>query len=73
MPRETVDTPSLEAFKARLDEALGNVIIVSDFMAGNPAYGRGMELDDLWGSFQPKSFHDTMKTLRLLFKVDENS
>ena len=26
LPREVVDAPSLEAFKARLDEALGNLI-----------------------------------------------
>ena len=26
LPRETVDAPSLEALKARLDGALGNVI-----------------------------------------------
>ncbi|KFV11925.1 hypothetical protein N340_12026, partial [Tauraco erythrolophus] len=26
LPRETVDTPSLEVFKARLDEALGNLV-----------------------------------------------
>ena len=26
LPREVVDAPSLEVFKARLDEALGNVV-----------------------------------------------
>ncbi|KFV04223.1 hypothetical protein N340_11445, partial [Tauraco erythrolophus] len=26
LPREVVDAPSLEVFKARLDEALGNLI-----------------------------------------------
>ncbi|KFU99169.1 hypothetical protein N340_00127, partial [Tauraco erythrolophus] len=26
LPREVVDVPSLEAFKARLDEALGNLV-----------------------------------------------
>ncbi|KFV08670.1 hypothetical protein N340_05037, partial [Tauraco erythrolophus] len=26
LPREVVDAPSLEAFKARLDEALGNLV-----------------------------------------------
>ncbi|KFV11621.1 hypothetical protein N340_04219, partial [Tauraco erythrolophus] len=26
LPREVVDSPSLEVFKARLDEALGNLV-----------------------------------------------
>jgi len=26
LPREVVDAPSLEMFKARLDEALGNLV-----------------------------------------------
>ncbi|KFV17666.1 hypothetical protein N340_01416, partial [Tauraco erythrolophus] len=26
LPREAVDAPSLEAFKARMDEALGNLV-----------------------------------------------
>ena len=26
LPREAVDAPSLEVFKARLDEALGNLV-----------------------------------------------
>ena len=26
LPREVVEAPSLEVFKARLDEALGNVV-----------------------------------------------
>jgi len=26
LPREVVDAPSLEVFKARLDEALGNLV-----------------------------------------------
>ena len=34
LPREAVDAPSLEAFKARLDAALG---------VGNPAQSRGVE------------------------------
>ena len=29
-------------------------------MGGVPAYSRGMELGDLKGPFQPKSFHDSM-------------
>ena len=49
VPREALDAPSLEAFKDTLGEALGE----------NPACSRGLELDDLWGSIQPKSFYDT--------------
>lgn len=43
LPREAVDAPSLEVFKARLDGALGNLVWweVSLPMAG------GLELDDL--------------------------
>lgn len=29
-------------------------------VCGNPAHNRGLELDDLWGPFQPKSFYDCM-------------
>mgnify|MGYP001855938446 CR=1 FL=1 len=43
LPREAVYAPSLEAFKARLDGALGSLILVS----GNPAHGRGLEIDGL--------------------------
>jgi len=38
MPRKTVNAPSLEVFKARLDGALGCLILVG----GSPAYGRGV-------------------------------
>ena len=44
LPREVVDAPSLEVFKARLDGALSNLVYwkkVSLPMAG------GLELDDL--------------------------
>ena len=43
LPREAVDAPSLEVFKARLDGALGNLVWweVSLSVAG------GLELDDL--------------------------
>ena len=39
LPRKVVDAPSLEAFKARLDVALGNLILVFGLMAGNPPCG----------------------------------
>jgi len=43
LPREAVDAPSLEVFKARLDRALSSLVSwkVSLPMAG------GLELDDL--------------------------
>ena len=50
LPKEAVDAPSLEAFKARLDGALSNLVgwEVSLSIAG------GLELDDLKGPFQLK-------------------
>jgi len=55
LPREAVDAPSLEVFKARLDGALSNLVQwkVSLPMAG------GLELDDPQGPFQPKAFYDS--------------
>jgi len=45
-----VDAPSLEAFKARLDVALGSLVwwLVTLHIAG------GLKLNDLCGSFQPR-------------------
>lgn len=40
LPREVVDTPSLEVFKARLDEQPNQGL-------GVPSHGRGLELDHL--------------------------
>ena len=54
MPSEAVDAPSLEAFKARLDGALSNLVLVSLPIAG------GLELDDLKDPLQPESFYDSM-------------
>ena len=50
-----MDAPSLEAFKARLDGALGSL---SWYVATVPMAG-GLEPDDLKGSFKP--FYDSMK------------
>ena len=36
LPKEVVDAPSLEAFKVRMDVALGSLV-------GNPARSRGVE------------------------------
>jgi len=37
--------------------------LVPDLEVGGPACGRGVELDDPWGPFQPKPFYDSMKYL----------
>ena len=56
LPKEVVDAPSLEAFKARLDVALGSLVcwLVTLHMAG------GLKRDDLCGPFQPRPFYDSM-------------
>ena len=56
LPKEVVDAPSLEAFKARLDVALGSLVwwLVTLHIAG------GLELDDHCGLFQPRPFYDSM-------------
>ena len=56
LPREAVDAQSLEMLKNRLDGALGS----PDLEGGGPGCGRGLELDDPWGPFQPKPFYDSM-------------
>ena len=50
LPKEAVDAPSLEAFKARLDVALGSVVcwLATLHIAG------GLKLDDHCGPFQPR-------------------
>ena len=56
LPKEAVDAPSLEAFKARLDVALGSLVwwLVTLHIAG------GLKLDDHYGPFQPRPFCDSM-------------
>ena len=56
LPKEVVDAPSLEAFKARLDVALGSLVcwLATLHIAG------GLELDDHCGPFQPRPFYDSM-------------
>ena len=41
LPKEAVDAPSLQAFKARLDVALGSLALV----VGDLAHSRGLKLD----------------------------
>ena len=61
LPKEAVDAPSLEAFKARLDVALGSLVwwMETLHIAG------GLKLDDHCGPFQPRPFYDSM--IHLLF------
>jgi len=56
LPKEAVDAPSLEAFKARLDVALSSLVwwLATLHVAG------GLKLDDHCGPFQPRPFHDSM-------------
>jgi len=58
LPKEAVDAPSLQAFKARLDVAPGSLVwwLETLHIAG------GLKLDDHCGPFQPKPFYDSMTT-----------
>ena len=56
LPREVENTPSLEAFKARLDVALGSLV---RWLVTLPIAG-GVKLDDHCGPFQPRPFYDSM-------------
>ena len=57
LPKEVVDAPSLEAFKARLDVALGSLVcwLAALHIAG------GLKLDAHCGPFQHRPFYDSMK------------
>ena len=48
-------SPSLQAFKARLDVALGSL---GCWLA--TAHSRGLELDEHCGPFQPRPFYDSV-------------
>jgi len=56
LPKEVVDAPSLEAFKARLDVALGSLVwwVATLHTAGE------LKLHDHCGPFQPRPFYDSM-------------
>ena len=56
LPKEVVDAPSLEAFQARLDMALGSLVW---WLATLPVVGR-LKLGDHYGPFQPRPFYDSM-------------
>jgi len=54
LPKEAVEAPSPEAFKARLDVALGSLVwwLVTLHIAG------GLKLIDQGAPFQPRPFYD---------------
>ena len=54
LPKEAVDAPSLEAFKARLDVALGSLVwwLVTLHIAGE------LKLSDHRGPFKHRPFYD---------------
>ena len=54
LPKEVVDAPSLEAFKSRLDVALGSLVwwLAILHIAG------GLKLDGHCGPFQPRPFYE---------------
>ena len=56
LPEEVVDAPSLEAFKPRLDVALGSPLqwLATLHVAG------GLKLHDHGGPFQPRPFYHSM-------------
>jgi len=62
LPKEAVDAPSLEAFKARLDVALGSLVcwLAILHVAG------GLKLNDHCGPFQPRPFYDSMIYIYLI-------
>ena len=55
LSKEVVDAPSLEAFKARLDAALGSLV----WWLVTLPIAAGLKLDDHCGSFQPRPFCDS--------------
>ena len=64
LPKEVVDAPSLEAFKARQDVALGSLVW---WLVTLPTAG-GLKLRDHYGPFQPRPFYDWSKNTELIGK-----
>ena len=54
MPKEAVDAPSLEAFKARLNVALGSMVC----WLATLHITEGLKLDEHCGPLQPRLFSD---------------
>ena len=53
-----MDAPSLEAFKARLDVALGSLV----WWLAALHIAWGLKLDEHCGPFQPRPFYDYIKS-----------
>jgi len=62
LPKEVVDAPSLEAFKARLEVALGSLVwwLVTLHIAG------GLKLNDHCAPFQPRPFYDSLPEITVV-------
>ena len=67
LPKEAVDPPSLEAFEARLDVALGSLVwwLVTLHTAG------GLKLHDHSGPFQPRPFYDPICDRQAISQSEE--
>ena len=65
LPKEAVDAPSLQAFKARLDVALGSLgcWLATLHIAG------GLKLHEHCGPFQPRPFCDSVISISEAFLV----
>jgi len=63
LPKEVVDAPFLEAFKARLDVALGSLVCWLETL--NTA--GGLKLNDYCGPFQPRPFCDSVSSLTQVY------
>ena len=59
LSKEVVDAPSLEAFKARLDVALGSLV----WWLATLHVGRVLKPDDHCGPFQARPFYDSMNSV----------
>ena len=55
LPKEAVDFPSVEAFKARLGVALGSLV----WWSATLHIAEGLKLDDHCGPFQPRPSYDS--------------
>ena len=68
LPKEAVDAPFLEAFKARLDVALGSLVwwLATLHIAGE------LKLDDHGGPFQPRPFYDSVGWFLFVFFFHSN-
>ena len=68
LPKEAVDAPSLKAFKARLDVALGSLV----WWSATLHIAGGLKLDEHCGPFQPRPFYDSMILKKLSGSAKEH-